>query len=74
MTNLGKIAENIKNKNFEKALELCEAIIEKKNQHFIYNFKGVIYLIQKNLDLSEKNFLRSIEIDQRTFILCKKTC
>ena len=64
MTNLGKIAENIKNKNFEKALELCEAIIEKKNQHIIYNFKGVIYLIQKNLDLSEKNFLRSIEIDQ----------
>ena len=39
MTNLKEIAEKIKNKDLEKALELCENFDSQNNQHIISNFK-----------------------------------
>ena len=65
MTNLKEIAEKIKNKDLEKALELCENFDSQNNQHIISNFKGVIHLIKGNLELSEKNFLKSIELSPK---------
>ena len=51
MTNLKEIAEKIKNKDLEKALELCENFDSQNNQHIISNFKGVIHLIKGDLEL-----------------------
>ncbi len=65
MTNLKEIAEKIKNKDLEKALELCENFDSQNNQHIISNFKGVIHLIKGDLELSEKNFLKSIELNPK---------
>ena len=62
MSNLKEISEKIKKKDLKKALELCEEYINKSNEHIIQNFKGVIYLIQGNLDLSEKSLLQSLKI------------
>ena len=62
MTDLKEIAEKIKNKDLENALKLCNNYNDKNNQHIISNFKGAIYLIKGDLELSEKNFLKSIEI------------
>ena len=62
MTDLKDIAEKIKNKDLENALKLCNNCNDKNNQHIISNFKGAIYLIKGDLELSEKNFLKSIEI------------
>ena len=39
MTNLKEISDNIKNKNLEEALRLCEIYNDKSNQHIIFNFK-----------------------------------
>jgi len=67
MSELKEIVDNIKNKNFDDALRLCQLYKSKKNKHILSNFKGVIYLLQgKNIE-SEKNFLKSIEENQ-TFI------
>ncbi len=62
MSELKKIAENIKNKKLDEALKQCNSLNDKNNQHIIYNFKGVIHLIKGNLDESEKNFLNSLEV------------
>ena len=62
MTDLKDIAEKIKNKDLENALKLCNNCNDKNNQHIISNFKGAIYLIKGDLELSEKNLLKSIEI------------
>ena len=65
MTNLKEISDNIKNKNLKEALRLCEMYNDKTNQHIIFNFKGVIYLIKNDLELSEQYFIKSIEIQPR---------
>ena len=62
MTNLKEIVEKIKNKDLVEALKLCDNCNDKNNQHIISNFKGVIYLIKGDLELSEKNLLKSIEL------------
>ena len=62
MTDLKEIAERIKNKDLENALKLCNNYNDKNNQHIISNFKGAIYLIKGDLELSEKNLKKSIEI------------
>ena len=62
MTNLKEIVEKIKNKDLVEALKLCDNYNDKNNQHIISNFKGVIHLIKGNLELSEKNLLKSIEL------------
>ena len=62
MTNLKEIVEKIKNKDLVEALKLCDDYNDKNNQHIISNFKGVIHLIKGNLELSEKNLLKSIEL------------
>ncbi len=61
MTNLKDIVENIKKNNLDEALNLCEVYNEIKNQHIIFNFKGVIFLKKGNLELSEENFLKSLK-------------
>ena len=65
MANLKKIAENIKKNNLDQALNLCDLDDDINNLHIIYNFKGVIYLIKDNLELSEKNFLESLKINPK---------
>ena len=65
MPNLKDIAENIKKNNLDEALNLCDLYDDIKNQHIISNFKGVIFLIKGNLELSEKNFLRSLKINPK---------
>ena len=79
MKNLKEIAANIKDKNLDKALNLCEKYNDKHNQHIIFNFKGVIYLIKGNLELSEQNFLKSIETEpnfedpiKNLYLICLK--
>ena len=65
MANLKDIAENIKKNNLDQALNLCDLYNDINNQHIIYNFKGVIYLIKENLQLSEENFLKSLKINPK---------
>ena len=65
MANLKDIAENIKKNNLDEALNLCEVCDDIKNQHIISNFKGVIYLIKGNLELSEENLLKSLKINPK---------
>ena len=62
MSELKKIVENIKNKKLDEALNQCNSLNNKNNEHIILNFKGVIHLIKGNLEESEKNFLNSLEI------------
>ncbi len=62
MENLKDIVEKIKNKDLKTALELCDNYKDINNQHIISNFKGVIYLIKGDLELSEKNLLKSIKL------------
>ena len=65
MNNLDLIAENIKNKNLDKALELCKSNENSNNKIIIYNFIGVIHFMKKNLDEAEKFFLNAIDIDDK---------
>ena len=62
MSDLKEIVEKIKDKDLDNALKLCNNYNNKNNQHIISNFKGAIYLIKGDLELSEKNLLKSIEI------------
>ena len=59
MDNLKIIFENIKLKNLDTALRLCEDNITKKNEHIINNFKGVIHSLLNNQDLAEQFFQKS---------------
>ena len=65
MNELELIAENIKNKNLDKALELCELNINSNNKTIIFNFTGVINFIKKDFVRAEKNFLDAIKIDDK---------
>ena len=56
MSNLKEIADSIINKNFDKALKLCEIYQNEKNKYIILNFKGAIYLSQNNFEDAEFNF------------------
>ena len=46
-------------------MRLCEIYNDKKNQHIIFNFKGVIHLIKNDLELSEQYFIKSTEIQPK---------
>ena len=65
MNELELIAENIKNKNLDKALELCKLNENSNDKSIIYNFIGVIHFMKKNLAEAEKFFLKVIEIDDK---------
>ncbi len=65
MNELELIAENIKNKNLDKALKLCELNTNSNNKTIIFNFIGVINFIKKDLVNAEKNFLDAIKIDDK---------
>ena len=65
MNELELIAENIKNKNLDKALELCKSNENSNNKIIIYNFIGVIHFMKKNLAEAEKFFLNAVEIDDK---------
>jgi tetratricopeptide (TPR) repeat protein len=65
MSNLKIIIENINNKNFDKALKLCELYENDSNAHIIYNFKGVIYHLLNNLEMAEIYFLKSSKINKK---------
>ena len=59
------IAKNIKNKNLDKALELCKSNKNSNDKSIIYNFIGVIHFMKKDLMEAEKFFLKVIEIDDK---------
>ena len=63
MSNLNEIVDNIKIKNFDLALKLCEIYQNTKNKHIILNLRGVIYFSQNNLDKAEIDFLNSFKIN-----------
>ena len=65
MNELELIAENIKNKNLDKALELCKLNENSSDKSIIYNFIGVIHFMKKNLAEAEDFFLKVIEIDDK---------
>ena len=65
MNELELIAENIKNKNLDKALELCKLNENSNDKSIIYNFIGVIHFMKKNLVEAENFFLKVIEIDNK---------
>ncbi|MDC3025687.1 hypothetical protein OA248_00060 [Candidatus Pelagibacter sp.] len=65
MNKLELIAENIKNKNLDKALELCKLNENPNDKSIIYNFIGVIHFMKKNLAEAEDFFLKVIEIDDK---------
>ena len=65
MSNLKEIADNIINKNFDHALELCEKYQNEKNKYIILNFKGAIYLSQNKMQqslLQRMQILRCLEL------------
>ena len=57
-----EIIENIKKKNFNEALKICERIENSSNKEIILNFKGIIYFNKGQKDLAEKNFIESHKI------------
>ena len=65
MSELKNIVDQIKQRDLDKALELCELNENSNNKHIILNFKGVIYLLKNNLDIAESNFLNSIKINKK---------
>ena len=65
MNELELIAKNIKNKNLDKALELCKSNKNSNDKSIIYNFIGVIHFMKKDLMEAEKFFLKVIEIDDK---------
>ena len=65
MSNLKIIIENINNKNFDKALKLCELYKNDSNAHIIYNLKGAIYHLLNNLEMAEIYFLKSSKINKK---------
>ena len=65
MSELKNIVDRIKQKDLDKALELCELSENRHNKSIILNFKGVIHLLKNNLDLAESNFLDSIKINEK---------
>ncbi|WP_075521870.1 glycosyltransferase family 9 protein [Candidatus Pelagibacter communis] len=65
MNDLELIAENIKKKNLDKALELCKLNENSNDKSIIYNFIGVIHFMKKNLAEAENFFLKVIKIDDK---------
>ena len=67
MDKIKAILENIKFKNFDKALHQCKEYEgdSNKNNHLISNFRGVIYFLKKDLNNAEINFIKSHKIDSR---------
>ena len=65
MDNLKIIFENIKSKNLDIALKLCEDNNTERNQHIINNFKGVIHSLLNNPDLAEQFFQKSHSLDDK---------
>ena len=60
MDELKNIVDQIKKKDLDKALELCDLSENNNNKHIILNLKGVVNLLKNNHDLAESNFLNSI--------------
>ena len=65
MSDLHNIVENIKNKNLEQALKLCDVYENNKNKHVILNFRGVIYLFKEKQNLAEASFIESSKLNEK---------
>ena len=63
MSNLNEIIQNIKDKNFDQALKLCDTYENEKNKHIIFNLRGAIYFSQNDLVNAETNFVESFRIN-----------
>ena len=62
MSKINQIIENIKKKNFNDALKICEKIENSSNKEIILNLKGIINFNQGLLIQAEKNFIESFNI------------
>ena len=62
MSKIDQIIENIKKKNFNDALKICEKIENTSNKEIILNFKGIINFNQGLLIQAENNFIESCNI------------
>ena len=65
MSDLNEIIRNINNKNFRKALKLCEQYENNNNTHIILNMRGAIYHLQNNLEMAESCFIKSFKINNK---------
>ena len=74
MQDLDNIVDNIKNKNLENALKLCDLYENNKNKHIILNFRGVIFNLKNNLDLAKKNFIQAIKLNKQYEDPIKNLC
>tara|TARA_B100001121_G_C18673211_1_gene614951 strand:+ start:100 stop:1824 length:1725 start_codon:yes stop_codon:yes gene_type:complete len=74
MQELNNIVDNIKNKNLEKALKLCDLYENNKNKHIILNFRGVIFHLKNNLDLAKINFINAIKVNEQYEDPIKNLC
>ena len=62
---LKEIIDHFNNNQLDIALDLCESSNEKKIAHLINNIKGAILFKQKNYELAKKEFLKSIDLDEK---------
>ena len=62
---LKEIINHFNNNHLDEALNLCEASNEKKIAHIITNIKGAILFKQQNYKSAKKEFLKSIDLDEK---------
>ena len=62
---LKEIIDHFNNNHLDKALNLCEVNNEKKIAHLITNIKGAILFKQQNYELAKKEFLKSIDLNEK---------
>ena len=62
---LNNIVDSIKDKNLKQALELCDLYENKENKYIIFNFRGAIHLLKKDLNLAEASFLESNRLNEK---------
>ena len=65
MDDLKVIIDNIKSKNLDTALKLCNDYNNIENEYLINNFKGVIYSYLNNQKLAEEFFQKSHSLNRK---------
>tara|TARA_Y100001970_G_scaffold287033_1_gene410687 strand:+ start:9410 stop:11140 length:1731 start_codon:yes stop_codon:yes gene_type:complete len=59
--NFKKIINEINNKNYKKALQLCEGYSENNDLYILNNLKGIIYINLNNINEAIEQFKKSIK-------------
>ena len=74
MQDFDNIIDNIKNKNLEQALKLCDHYENYKNKHIILNYRGIIFLLKNDLDTAKTNFMEAIKLNEKFEDPIKNLC